>query len=86
MGPRKSGHPDVVRPAWLPERPSGEFQRYAPGLPDHIIYDRWYRIAGETGIHVSLYDAHRYALEGVPAYLHIMQKFMLALATERLKR
>lgn len=75
-----------VIPAWLPERPSGEFQRYAPGLPDHVIYDRWYRVAGETGIHVSLYDAHCYALKGDKRYLAVMQKFMLALATERLKR
>lgn len=75
-----------VTPAWLPERPRNDFKAYAPGLPHNIIYAYWYCIAHEQGTCMALYDVHKLALEGDPRYLAVMQKFMLALATERLKR
>lgn len=86
MGTGEPGHPDVVRPAWLPERPHNGFQKYAPGLEHHTIYAIWYLTASETGTCMAVYDVHKAALEGHARYLKVMQKFMLALTTERLKR
>lgn len=84
MGAGEPERDHVERPAWLWEKPSGDFQDYAPTLPRGTVREIWYGLAPDDYL-CSLYDTHKAALEGNPRMLRTMKLFHLALLTRRLK-